>query len=110
MIITFTVALIFPTKRMKTIAVILLFLNLSLLVRALPVITQQPLSRTILISSTANFAVIAKGTPSVNYQWRFGGLPLDGFTNKTLSLTNVQPAQAGAYSVEVSDSAGKLLT
>ena len=40
------------------------------------------------------------------FQWRFNGTNLPGATGATLSLTNVQASQAGAYSVVISNRAG----
>jgi hypothetical protein len=41
------------------------------------------------------------GTNRVRYQWRFAGSDLPGATNLSLALSNVQPAQAGAYALTV---------
>ncbi|MGD0263191.1 MAG: hypothetical protein ABSD29_25785, partial [Verrucomicrobiota bacterium] len=41
-----------------------------------------------------------------NYQWQWNGTNLDGAVSQTLSLTNVQPAQAGGYGVMVSNAGG----
>ena len=43
---------------------------------------------------------------AVQYQWQFMGTNLLGATNQSLSLTNVQPADAGSYRVIVSNSSG----
>ena len=51
------------------------------------------------------FTVEADGE-SPDYQWYLNGAPLDGATNSTLDLTNVQPADAGVYSVAVSNQFG----
>jgi len=42
----------------------------------------------------------------VSYQWFFGTDPIDGATNKSLSLTNIQPTQAGNYFVVASNTVG----
>jgi alpha-tubulin suppressor-like RCC1 family protein len=44
---------------------------------------------------------MASGSSPLSYQWGFNGTNIDGATNITLTLTNVQPAQAGNYSVQV---------
>jgi len=46
------------------------------------------------------------GTPPFSYQWKFNGANLPNETNATLTLTAVQPAQGGAYSVFVFNGAG----
>jgi alpha-tubulin suppressor-like RCC1 family protein len=50
------------------------------------------------------------GTPPLNYQWRFKGTNLDWGTNAWLALTNVQPANQGAYSVVVSNAYGSTVS
>jgi hypothetical protein len=52
------------------------------------------------------FSVAAGGTPPLSYQWSFGGSALDGATNASLTLTNVQFSQAGSYSVVITNVAG----
>ncbi len=71
-----------------------------------PVITTQPQSLTAIQSYTATFSVTASGTPPLRYQWEFAGQPLFGATNSTLTLTNVQPNQAGLYRSYVLGSGG----
>jgi hypothetical protein len=52
------------------------------------------------------------GTPATNltYRWRFNAQDLPGATNFALMLTNVQPSNAGPYSVVVSNPAGSVTT
>ncbi len=48
------------------------------------------------------FAVGAVGTPlPLSYQWQFNGANIYSATSNLLSLTNVQPANAGNYTVVV---------
>jgi uncharacterized membrane protein len=69
-----------------------------------PVIVASPASLAAAFGATANFQVAATGWPLPVYQWVFNGTTLmDGATSSVLSLTNVQFAQAGAYSVIVSN-------
>ncbi|HWI59454.1 MAG TPA: immunoglobulin domain-containing protein, partial [Bacillota bacterium] len=70
-----------------------------------PVITAQPLSRTNHAGSAATFRVETCGTPPV-YQWQKDGAPLSGATWSTLTLPAVTAANAGAYSVLVSNTYG----
>ena len=72
-----------------------------------PVITLQPTDQTVVASKSVTFHVAAIGTKPFAYQWTFGGAvatTIDGATNDTLTLTNVQPADAGAYWVTISNS------
>jgi hypothetical protein len=49
---------------------------------------------------------LAIGRPAPAYQWRKDASPIAGATAPTLALTNVQPSQAGSYSVVLSNAAG----
>jgi uncharacterized repeat protein (TIGR01451 family) len=70
-------------------------------------ILQQPQSATNLVASTATFAVAVTGSTPIAYQWYFNtNNPVPGGTNTTLSFTNVQTAQAGAYRVVITNSLG----
>ena len=73
-----------------------------------PAITLQPAPQTALAGATVNFSVAASGTEPLSYQWLFNGTNLDGALAETLSLTNVQPEQAGGYSVVVANVAGSV--
>jgi hypothetical protein len=73
-----------------------------------PVITAQPASLTVMAGSAATFSVTATGGLPINFQWRKDGANLNGATNSTLTLSNVQPANAGAYTVVVSNSLGNV--
>jgi hypothetical protein len=66
-------------------------------------IISQPVSQTNLVGTTATFSVGASGTGPLSYQWFFGASPLSQQTNSTLVLSNVQPGQAGNYSVAVTN-------
>ncbi len=71
-----------------------------------PVILAQPLDQTVAPGSDANFTVTAAGSAPLSYQWRRNGAEIDAATNTTLLLANVQVADAGSYSVVVSNSVG----
>jgi hypothetical protein len=71
-----------------------------------PVIISQPANVTVAVSNTAMFSVTATGSAPLSYQWSFSATPLDGATNATLVIFNVQPAQAGNYSVQITNAAG----
>jgi hypothetical protein len=73
----------------------------------LPIIEQQPRSLVATGGTTVSFSVaVASFTQPVIYQWRFSGTDLAGATNATLTLTNVQPSQAGPYTVLVRNDIG----
>ena len=78
----------------------------SLQVMDPPVITTPPESQTVEDGATVTFEVAAGGTPPLHYQWRFFGTNLDGATGSYLVLSSVHIADAGSYSVVVSNPAG----
>jgi uncharacterized repeat protein (TIGR03803 family) len=72
-------------------------------------ITTPPLTQTAEMGSVAFFCVEVTNTPpeSTYYQWYFSGTnALGGATNSYIDVTNVQPAQPGAYSVVVTNLLG----
>lgn len=71
-----------------------------------PSITTQPSSQTVTAGGGANFAVTASGTDPLAYQWRKDGAAIAGATSATYSITSTTAADAGTYTVVVSNSAG----
>jgi alpha-tubulin suppressor-like RCC1 family protein len=81
--------------------------NAPLTVIALPpTILTQPTNQTVFVYSNATFSVTASGSSPLSYQWSFNGTNIDGATNIMLTLTNVQPAQAGNYAGQVTNPFG----
>src|SRR5439155_27347550 len=75
-------------------------------VAGFPTISTEPQNQNVVAGSNATFAVTAAGNPPLSYQWRFNGTNIMGATNGTLVVTNARDAQAGEYSVQVSNSVG----
>jgi plastocyanin len=73
-----------------------------------PWIVSQPASRSVTAGETVTFNVTARGTPPLSYQWRFNGSEITGATASSLTLNNIQPANAGEYSVVVSSTSGSV--
>jgi len=71
-----------------------------------PVILQDPSPTAEYVGGRAQFTVEATGAPPLYYQWNYEGTPLPGQTTPTLSLINLQLAQAGNYSCTVSNAIG----
>jgi hypothetical protein len=71
-----------------------------------PFIVSQPQSQLRAVGDTAVFGVEAGGSAPLAFQWRRDGLSLQGATNASLALSNLQLGQAGAYSVVVANPAG----
>jgi S1-C subfamily serine protease len=79
-----------------------------LLVQAPPAILVPPQSRTVVAGSTAALSVSAAGSSLLSYQWFFNGAAIPHGTNRQLTLPNVRTADAGNYSVEVSNRVGTI--
>jgi subtilase family serine protease len=75
-----------------------------------PSITIQPQSQEVNQGTNVSFTVGVNGTGPFNYQWSFGSVALPQGTNSTLTLTNVQWANNGSYSVVVSSPFGAVLS
>jgi hypothetical protein len=52
------------------------------------------------------YSVVAGGSAPISYQWKKGGTPIPGATSSSLKLANVQPADAGVYSVTLTNPYG----
>lgn len=75
-------------------------------VRSAPVIVAPPVSQSVPAGTTVTLAVEAGAYPAPTYQWRRNGTALPGATAPTLILTDVRSANAGDYSVEVTNGLG----
>ena len=76
----------------------------TLTVNTPPSISTQPIGLTVIPGQNATFTVVADGSQPLYYQWYHNtNTPLTGVTSSTLTLTNVQPGDAGSYSVVVSN-------
>jgi hypothetical protein len=71
-----------------------------------PIILTQPQDQTVSAGGNATFTVAADGTNPLTYRWYKGASEIAVTTNDTLTLTNVQLAVAGSYSVIVSNEFG----
>ncbi len=75
-----------------------------------PVITAGPDSQIVTQGSSATFSVQATGTAPLSYQWRMAGTNLPGATGTIYTRANAQPADAGSYSVTVSNMVSLVLS
>jgi len=79
-----------------------------------PFIVRQPASQTTLTNTTVTFTVIALGAPALSYQWQkngsnlFDGGNVSGSTSATLTLTDVQAADAAGYTVVITNAIGSV--
>ena len=74
------------------------------------VITTQPAALRVTAGSSAFLSVTAVGTAPLSYQWRKGGVPVAGGTASVLAFAAVQEADAGSFTVAVSNSEGTVLS
>jgi hypothetical protein len=88
----------------------------TLTVYILPGIQTQPQNQTVLQGAKVSFSVVTNnnGTPPFSYQWNINGTnsidgpSISGSTNATLTLSNVQSAQAGNVFVVITNNAGSI--
>jgi len=73
-----------------------------------PAITTQPAALSVAAGSDAAFAIAARGTEALSYQWRKDGVAIVGANSPVLRLAAVGATQAGAYGVTVSNAAGSV--
>ena len=75
-------------------------------------ITNQPSSQVGYWGKTVTFSVSARdyASSTINYQWLKGTTPILNATDSTLVLNDLQSADAGVYSVIVSDPVGNSVT
>ena len=71
-----------------------------------PTITSQPRGQVGYWGKSVTFSVTAKGSQPLSYQWRKDGAPVEGASESSLLLTNLQAADAGNYSVVVTNDVG----
>jgi hypothetical protein len=70
-----------------------------------PTILSQPTNVTAVAGATATFTVTASG-PALAYQWFKAGTALPGATSALLSLPSISDADAGIYSVIITNLSG----
>ena len=75
-----------------------------------PTIASQPAALSVVAGSEAVFAVVARGTEALSYQWRRNGVAINGANAPVLKLAQVTPADATGYSVLVSNPAGSVVS
>lgn len=71
-----------------------------------PFIITQPISQNVKPGSTAQLGVYAIADPTLTYQWKLNGANISNATNATLFITNAQAANAGTYTVVLTNPYG----
>jgi len=76
-----------------------------------PVITSQPVSRSVSVGQPVTFTVSASGTPAPSYLWQRNGIDLPGQTSASLTLPSVALVDASSrFRVRVSNAYGSVLS
>jgi len=75
-----------------------------------PTIVETPLTKTVAVGESVVFQVVADGTAPLSFQWRLNGANIDGQTNFTFTITNVQPQDCGNYTVVVANTVGVVIS
>ena len=73
-----------------------------------PEIEEQPENQTVIEDYPVTFSVQATGTAPLTYQWYKDGIAISDATNPSYSIEYVGKADAGSYTVDVSNSAGSV--
>ncbi len=84
--------------------------SLTVLPPSPPFITYQPYGATVYVGQAVSWRASADGSPPFEYQWRKDGTNLPRAASSYLSLTNVQLSDAGAYSYEVRNAEGSVVS
>ncbi len=71
-----------------------------------PAIVSQPQNQTLTNGANVTFSVNATGTPPLAYQWQLNNMNVPGATSSNLTLTAVTFAQAGFYTVVITNVLG----
>ncbi|MBI5772863.1 MAG: immunoglobulin domain-containing protein [Verrucomicrobia bacterium] len=80
--------------------------NATLTLVVPPEITIPPASQNVAAGRNVTFTVAATGSAPLQYQWRLNTVNIANATNATLTLTSVGAANAGSYTVVVTNLAG----
>ena len=73
-----------------------------------PVIATQPVAQSVANGATVIFTVGATGSGTLSYQWLKDGAAIAGANSSTLTVSSVTSANAGNYSVKVTNATGSI--
>jgi hypothetical protein len=73
-------------------------------------VNMSPISQEVEDGDSVTFGVDTGGNPNLTYQWTLNGNPIEGATNSTYTIDNVQDGDAGQYAVTISDGTNSLTT
>ena len=83
--------------------------NIRVTVSSLPIIVGQPQAFSASIRQSASFSVATNGS-GLAYQWRRNGTAIPGATDSSLVISTVSSANAGGYSVAISNPSGYVVS
>ena len=75
-----------------------------------PLLTTNPLARTVKLGTNVTFTAAASGLPAPNYQWRLNGTNIFGATNSSYALAFVAATNTGNYSILATNIAGSVVS
>lgn len=84
--------------------------NATLSVTEIPVILEQPVSVTTTVGGSATFSVDARTEGTVTYTWFQDGTAIDASDASSLTLSGVALDSVGAYTVEIANEAGSVVS
>jgi hypothetical protein len=76
----------------------------------LPVITAQPVAQAVASGASATLSVATTSSTPVALQWYLNGSAIAGATQATYAVPVAQSANAGSYTVSISNAAGSVTT
>ncbi|MEI7732264.1 MAG: immunoglobulin domain-containing protein [Verrucomicrobiota bacterium] len=82
----------------------------SVVVMDQPAIKTQPKSITLRDGDSGLLTVVASGSPTLSYEWRKNDVVIPGANTATLYLDNAGAADAGRYTVRVSNYVGSMVS
>jgi len=82
-------------------------IKLDYIETAAPTIVNHPVSQSIMQTTPVTFTVSASGV-GLSYQWQFNNVNISGANAASYTISNVTTANAGAYRVIVSNTAGNV--
>ncbi|MBI4324621.1 MAG: hypothetical protein HY674_05090, partial [Chloroflexi bacterium] len=71
-----------------------------------PIIAAEPQTQTVFLGQKISLNVAALGSLPLSHQWKKGGNPIPGATGPAYTIESAALTDAGAYSVEVTNSGG----
>ena len=82
----------------------------KLTVNVPPTITTQPAATSVVAGATVTFTAGASGPGPFSYQWRRNGVDIPGANQSSLTLSSVTAANAGNYTVVITNAYGSVVS